>query len=355
MNMGGAPLLQVEDLAVHFETEEGTVQAVDGVSFTVESGESFGLVGESGAGKSVTALSIMDLVQKPPGKIVSGVVRFQGEDILSMERDEVREIRGNNIGMIFQDPQKSLNPVHTVGRQIAETVNIHQDVTEKQAQRRAVEMLEKVGIPDPDERVDEYPHQFSGGMQQRAMIAIALANNPELLIADEPTTSLDVTIEATILELLDDLQTDYDMSIILITHDLGVISEVCDRVGVMYSGKLVEEGIVREVYDNPHHPYTFGLVESIPTPHRRVKDLSSIEGHMPSGVNPPNGCRFHPRCPAAMPECKTEEPEIRRLNGRKVACHLHSNIKSDPGSAADVEENQDLVDSILDQEVTTNE
>lgn len=349
------PLLNVENLAVYFETEEGTIKAVDGVSFTVEAGESFGLVGESGAGKSVSALSVMDLVQTPPGKIVSGRVEFRGQDILSMDAEQIREIRGGKIGMIFQDPQKSLNPVHTVGRQIAETVKIHRDVSEAEAKDRAVEMLDLVGIPDPVERFDEYPHQFSGGMQQRAMIAIALANNPDLLIADEPTTSLDVTIEATILDLIDDLRTEYDMSVILITHDLGVISEVCDRVGVMYAGELVEVGTVRQIYKTPQHPYTYGLVESIPTAHRRVESLSSIEGHMPSGVDPPSGCRFHPRCPAAMPECRSDEPVLRHVAGRDVACHLHPSPVSRPASAAEVDTKPEMVDEIVTQEVIDND
>lgn len=346
--MTGQPLLEVEDLRIHFHTEEGTVRAVDGVSFEVHEREAFGLVGESGAGKSVTAMSVLKLVQTPPGEIVSGSVRFRGEDILSMTPKELTRVRGNEIGMIFQDPEQSLNPVHKVGRQIAETVEIHRDVSEEAAWDRAVEMLELVGIPDPSERAHEYPHQFSGGMQQRAMIAVALANNPSLLIADEPTTSLDVTIEATILELIDDLQEETDMSVILITHDLSVISEVCDRVGVMYAGRMAETGAVERLYRAPKHPYSYGLVNSIPSAREKVDTLASIEGQMPSGVNPPEGCRFHPRCPAAMPECKEEHPPDVETQDGSVACYLHPTPISEAGSAAEVAPNHEMVHALID-------
>jgi len=331
------PLLEIEDLHVSFHTDEGTVRAVEGISFTIDEGETLGLVGESGAGKSVASLSILNLIQSPPGEIERGSIRFRGEDILNMTPERLRNVRGGEIGMIFQDAETALNPAHTVGRQIAETVQLHQDVTEAQAWERAVEMLEQVGIPDPVERADEYPHQFSGGMQQRAMIAIALANNPSLLIADEPTTALDVTIEAAILDLLEDLKDEFDMSMLFISHDLSVISEVCDHIGVMYAGELVEVGSVERVYREPRHPYTHGLLESIPTAHEKVDELTPIEGSMPAGTDRPSGCRFHPRCPAAMENCSTVEPELVEIDGRDVACHLYPEPVGDPGSAAEVE------------------
>ncbi|WP_135806396.1 ABC transporter ATP-binding protein [Halorussus marinus] len=337
------PLLDVEDLTVHFHTEQGTVRAVDGVSFRVGEREAFGLVGESGAGKSVTAMSILKLIQTPPGEIVDGSVRFRGEDVLSMSGPELQRVRGNEIGMIFQDPEQSLNPVHTVGRQVAEPVRIHRDVSDEEAWDRAVEMLELVGIPDPGERATEYPHQFSGGMQQRAMIAMALANNPSLLIADEPTTSLDVTIEATILDLIDRLQEDHDMSVVLITHDLSVISEVCDRVGVMYAGRMAEVAPVERIYDAPRHPYTYGLVNSIPSAREKTDSLASIEGQMPSGIDPPSGCRFHPRCPAAMADCDRHHPEEVERDGGRVACHLYPEPRDEPGSAAEVDPDPELI------------
>jgi peptide/nickel transport system ATP-binding protein/oligopeptide transport system ATP-binding protein len=351
-----APLLDVEDLTIHFQTEQGTVHAVDGVSFQVSEREAFGLVGESGAGKSVTAMSILKLIQTPPGEIVDGTVRFRGEDLLSMTSAELQRVRGNEIGMIFQDPEQSLNPVHTVGRQVAEPVKIHRDVSEDAAWERAVEMLELVGIPDPEERATEYPHQFSGGMQQRAMIAMALANNPSLLIADEPTTSLDVTIEATILDLIDNLQEETDMSVILITHDLSVISEVCDRVGILYAGRMAETGSVQRIYNDPRHPYTYGLVNSIPSAREKADSLASIEGQMPSGVSPPSGCRFHPRCPAAMPECKERHPDAIEADGSRVACHLHPEPNGEPGSAAEVEPDPEMITRVTaDEEVPAND
>jgi peptide/nickel transport system ATP-binding protein len=328
------PLLEVDDLHVSFHTDEGTVRAVEGISFTIDESETLALVGESGAGKSVASLSILDLVQSPPGEVERGSISFRGEDILEMSADRLQEVRGGEIGMIFQDAETALNPAHTVGRQIAESVRIHQDVSEDEAHERAVEMLERVGIPDPEERADEYPHQFSGGMQQRAMIAIALANDPSLLIADEPTTALDVTIEAAILELLDDLKDEFDMSMLFISHDLSVVSEVCDTIGVMYAGELVERGSVDEVYTNPKHPYTHGLLKSIPTAHEKVDQLTPIKGAMPAGTDRPPGCRFHPRCPAAMEECSTVDPELRPESGRDVACHLYPEPTGEPGSAA---------------------
>lgn len=335
-------LLDVENLKVSFHTDEGTVRAVDGISFTIEEGEAFGLVGESGAGKSVAARSILRLIQSPPGEIEAGSIRFRGEDVLQMDAKELRQLRGGDVAMIFQNADTALNPSHTVGRQIAETVTIHQNVDDDAAWTRAVEMLEAVGIPDPAERAEEYPHQFSGGMQQRAVIAIALANNPALIIADEPTTALDVTIEATILDLLSELQDEFDMSMLFISHDLNVISEVCDSIGVMYAGKIVERGSIQRVYHNPRHPYTHGLLNSILSAHETVGQLKPIVGRMPTGTSRPSGCRFHPRCLAAMTECTETTPALHAQDERDVACHLYPHPPQEPGSAADVDDQETL-------------
>lgn len=342
------PLLEVENLHVSFHTDQGTVRAVDGVSFTIEEGQAFGLVGESGAGKSVASLSILRLIQSPPGEIESGAVRFRGEDVLQMDDDELRQLRGGDIGMIFQNAETALNPSHTIGRQIAETVRIHQDKNKETAWQRAVEMLDAVGIPDPDERAEEYPHQFSGGMQQRAMIAIALANDPALLIADEPTTALDVTIEAAILDLISELQDELDMSILFVSHDLSVVSEVCDSIGVMYAGTIVERGSVRRLFRDPRHPYTHGLLNSILTAHEAVEHLTPIPGRMPSGTDRPPGCRFHPRCPATMETCTEELPPLRSQDARDVACHLYPSPPESPGSAAEVDDREML--EVLDRD-----
>jgi peptide/nickel transport system ATP-binding protein len=336
------PLLEVENLEVSFHTDHGTVRAVDGLSFTIEEGEAFGLVGESGAGKSVASLSILRLIQSPPGEIESGSIRFRGDDILQMDSEDLRQLRGDDIAIIFQDAETALNPSYTVGRQIAETVQIHQNKSEEEAWGRGVEMLEAVGIPDPAERADEYPHQFSGGMQQRAMIAVALANNPALIIADEPTTALDVTIEASILDLISDLQEKLDMSILFVSHDLNVISEVCDSIGVMYAGTIVERGSIGQVYRDPRHPYTHGLLDSILTAHEKVDRLTPITGRMPSGTDRPPGCRFHPRCPAAMEQCKERMPELQPQDARDVACHLYPSPPEEPGSAAAVDDREAL-------------
>lgn len=336
------PLLEVENLEVSFQTDQGTVRAVDGVSFTIEAGQAFGLVGESGAGKSVASLSILRLIQSPPGEIESGSIRFRGEDILRMDDDDLRQLRGGDISIIFQNAETALNPSHTVGRQIAETVRIHQDKGERAAWERAVEMLDAVGIPDPAERAEEYPHQFSGGMQQRAMIAIALANDPALIIADEPTTALDVTIEASILDLLSELQERLGMSMLFVSHDLNVVSEVCDSIGVMYAGTIVERGPVGRVYRDPRHPYTHGLLNSILTAHENVERLSPIAGRMPTGTDQPSGCRFHPRCPAAMETCTERSPTLRTRDARDVACHLHPSPPEKPGSAATVDDRETL-------------
>lgn len=336
------PLLEVENLEVSFHTDEGTVRTVDNISFSIDEGEAFGLVGESGAGKSVASLSILRLIQSPPGAIEAGSIRFRGNEVLQMGDKELQKLRGGDVGMIFQNAETALNPSHTIGRQIAETVRIHQNADTETAWARAVEMLEAVGIPDPAERAEEYPHQFSGGMQQRAMIAVALANTPALLIADEPTTALDVTIEASILELLSELQDEFDTSLLFISHDLNVVSEVCDSIGVMYAGEIVERGSIQQVYRNPHHPYTHGLLNSILSAHKPVKRLRPIAGRMPTGTNRPSGCRFHPRCPAAMEHCKEEPPSLHQHEDRHVACHLYPSPPAEPGSSADVADQETL-------------
>ena len=302
-------LLEVDDLQTRFYTEDGVVNAVDDVSYQINRGEKFGVVGESGAGKSVTSLSVMRLIDDP-GRIEHGEIRFKGEDILSMSDEELRDLRGNEIAMVFQDPLTALNPVYTVGEQISEAVRNHRDVTDAEARKRSVEMLEQVGIPDPDERYGQYPHEFSGGMQQRAVIAMALSCDPDLLICDEPTTALDVTIEAQILELLDDLSEEFDMAIQIITHDLGVVASLCDRMMVMYAGGMAEQGTVEEVYYEPKHPYTVGLMSSIPRIGAEYDRLDTIPGTMPDLVELPTGCSFHPRCPYAEETCTRIEPQF---------------------------------------------
>jgi len=297
------PLLTVTDLVTQFDTEDGRVTAVDGVSFDVMPGETLGIVGESGSGKSVTALSVIRLIQTPPGRIAGGRVTFKGRDLLGLPDHEMREIRGDEISMIFQEPMTSLNPLFTVGDQIMEAVLLHQDRDRQRARERAVEMLRKVGIPSPEKRVDQYPHQMSGGMRQRVMIAMALACNPSLLIADEPTTALDVTIQAQILDLIGKLKQDTGASVMLITHDLGVIAETADRVIVMYAGQIVETGDVDTIFDRPMHPYTSGLLQSIPRLTEDKDRLHSIEGIVPSPFDMPKGCRFAPRCPLADAQC----------------------------------------------------
>ena len=306
--MAGQPLLTVTDLVTQFDTEDGRVTAVDGVSFDVMAGETLGIVGESGSGKSVTALSVIRLIQTPPGRIAGGRVTFRGRDLLGLPDHEMREIRGNEISMIFQEPMTSLNPLFTVGDQIMEAILLHQDRDKQRARGRAVEMLRKVGIPSPEKRVDQYPHQMSGGMRQRVMIAMALACNPSLLIADEPTTALDVTIQAQILDLIGKLKQDTGASVMLITHDLGVIAETADRVIVMYAGQIVETGDVDTIFDHPMHPYTSGLLESIPQLTEEKARLHSIEGVVPSPFDMPKGCRFAPRCPLADAQCTGTGP-----------------------------------------------
>jgi oligopeptide/dipeptide ABC transporter ATP-binding protein len=302
-------LLDVKDLRTSFHTEEGVARAVDGISFQVERGEVLGVVGESGSGKSVTALSIMRLVQEPGRIAETSRIDFDGRDLTGLTEREMRGVRGNDIAMIFQEPMTSLNPVYPVGDQISEAVRLHAGVGRKEARARAIELLRLVGIPVPERRVDEYPHQLSGGMRQRVMIAMALANEPDLLIADEPTTALDVTIQAQILELLLELRQRLGMGIILITHDLGVVAEVCDRVVVMYAGQVVETGPVREIFAQPAHPYTQGLLAAVPRPDQRGGKLAVIPGTVPSPARWPQGCRFRARCPYAWDRCH-EHPSL---------------------------------------------
>jgi len=302
-------LLEVEDLTVNFYTEDGVVTAVDGLSYTIERGETFGVVGESGAGKSVTALSLMRLIEDP-GRIESGEIRFKGEDLLSMTEEEVRSIRGNEVAMIFQDAQTALNPVYTVGHQISEAITHHLDYTDTEARERTIQLLDRVGIPDAEHRYDDYPHEFSGGMQQRAVIAMALSCDPDMLIADEPTTALDVTTEAKILEEIQDLADEFGTAVQLITHDLGVVAKICERVMVMYAGKPVEKASVEELYYDPQHPYTVGLMSSIPRIGDDRERLQTIPGTMPDLVDVPPGCPFHPRCPYAEEACTRKQPQL---------------------------------------------
>ena len=313
-------LLDVLNLKTYFYTEDGVGKAVDDVSFSIKEGEVFGLVGESGCGKSMTALSIMRLVPYP-GRIIGGKVIFEGEDLLKKSSEEMRAIRGEKISMIFQEPMVALNPVYTIGFQIAEAIMVHHpEVSEEEAWERAVEMIEKVGIPNPRQRANEYPYQMSGGMRQRAMIAMALVNNPRLLIADEPTTALDVTIQAQILDLMNALREEFKTSILFITHDLGVIAEVSHRVGVMYGGKLVETADVYTLFDNPMHPYTYGLMKSIPRLDKEERRLYTIPGVVPSLLKFPEGCRFRDRCPEASKMCEKEPPTIEVERGHFVKC-----------------------------------
>ncbi|SEA42522.1 oligopeptide transport system ATP-binding protein [Thalassobacillus cyri] len=304
------PILEVKDLHTHFFTKAGTVKAVDGVSFSVKPGETLGIVGESGSGKSITAMSVMKLVPSPPGKIVSGDIRFNGESLLLKKEKEMRKIRGKDISMIFQDPMTSLNPVFSVEKQMMETILTHENMNKQQARNRAIELLDLVGIPDAAKRLKNYPHEFSGGMRQRVMIAMALACNPKVLIADEPTTALDVTIQAQILDLLKKLQQELGMAIIMITHDLGVVAEVCDRVMVMYAGKPVEFSSVKELFDHPKHPYTWGLLSSIPQIHNRKERLEAIKGLPPDLRDLAKGCSFAPRCTHVKEECLTKDPAL---------------------------------------------
>ena len=315
------PLLEVADLNVIYKTYEGTVAAVNGVEFSLEAGRTLGLVGESGAGKTTTALSIMGLVPSPPGIITSGSVNFAGKNLLSFSEKEMKKIRGNHISMIFQDPMTSLNPVVTVGVQISEALVAHQNLSEAEAEKKAMEMLEKVQIPG--QRYREYPHEFSGGMRQRVVIAMALACNPGLIIADEPTTALDVTIQAQVLDLMRSLKEEFSTAMIMITHDLGVVGEVCDHVAVMYAGRIVETGSLEQIFGNARHPYTLGLFRCIPDIEEETSKIRPIEGLMPDPLDLPSGCPFHPRCPQCMDLCRTVVPGVLDDGGHRVMCHLY--------------------------------
>jgi peptide/nickel transport system ATP-binding protein len=323
-------LLEVTDLKTYFRTDDGVVRAVDGVSFTVDKGQTLGIVGESGSGKSVTCLTIMGLNPRRSA-ISSGTALWKGEDLLTASPRRLREIRGSEIAMIFQDPMTSLNPVHKIGDQLAEAMRLHADASKKQARARAVELLKAVGIPRAERRLDDYPHQFSGGMRQRVMIAMALINNPDLLIADEPTTALDVTTQAQILALIEKLQEEFGSAVIMITHDLGVVAEIADDVVVMYAAEVAEKGAVGQIFKKPHHPYTWGLMGSLPRLDADVERLVQIQGQPPSLLRPPSGCRFHPRCPYVMPICKERDPGLLPVSddpGHLQSCHLDEETKN---------------------------
>ena len=316
-------LVRVKDLKTYFFTHEGVVKAVDGVSFKIDKEETFGLVGESGCGKSVTALSIMRLIPNPPGKIVDGKIYLEGQNLLELGGKEMRKIRGKKISMIFQEPMTSLDPVFTIGHEIMEAIQLHQGLEQEEAKKRAIEVLRLVGMPDPDKRMNSYPHELSGGMRQRAMIAMALSCNPVLLIADEPTTALDVTIQAQILELINELKQKLAMSVMLITHDLGVIAEMCNSVAVMYAGHIVEYASVDALFRNPLHPYTKGLHRAIPRLNAETKRLEIIRGSVPNLLDVPSGCPFHPRCDFRCERCTKEMPELIEVEQHHmVRCHL---------------------------------
>ena len=321
-------LLEIKGLKTHFKTDDGWLHAVDGVDLSIEAGETLGVVGESGCGKSVTAKTVMKLIDMPPGKIVAGQVLWQGRDLVPLGPDEMRKIRAKEIAIIFQEPMTSLNPVYSIGDQIAESIRLHDGLSNKEAMNRAVEMLQLVRIPTPERRINDYPHQFSGGMRQRVMIAIALACNPKLLIADEPTTALDVTIQAQILDLMAELKERLGMAVMLITHAMGVVAETAQRVVVMYAGKVVEEASVEQLFARPRHPYTQGLIRSIPridTAATHKVRLEAIPGTVPKLINPAEGCRFAGRCKFVMPKCRSATPPLRAVApGHKVACILES-------------------------------
>jgi peptide/nickel transport system ATP-binding protein len=324
MSTAADALLSVRNLVVEFATEQGVVRAVDGVSFDVHEGETLGLVGESGCGKTVTGLSILGLIPSPPGRIVSGSILFQGRDLTQLDESEYREIRGSEISMIFQEPMTALNPVFRIGTQMTDVLQRHQGLTRRQARNAAIEMLAKVGIPEPAARIDEYPHQLSGGMRQRVMIAMALSCSPKLLVADEPTTALDVTTQAQVIEQIVKLQSEFGMAMILVTHDLGVVAETCRRAIVMYCGSVVEKSPVEELFARPHHPYTSGLLASIPRIRtERTPELPVIAGMVPDLLHLPDGCRFADRCSKVMERCRTSRPAIDMLAGTEteVACY----------------------------------
>jgi oligopeptide/dipeptide ABC transporter ATP-binding protein len=323
--MNLVPLLEIKNLKTYLKTPRGTVRAVDGVSLEIFPGETMGLVGESGCGKSMTALSILKLYPQPQGKIVAGEIFFEGQNLVPLKEEEMRKIRGKKISMVFQEPMTSLDPVFPVGEEIMEVLRIHEAMSPATAREKAIEMLRLVRIPEPERIFHSYPHQLSGGMRQRVMIAIALACRPKLLLADEPTTALDVTIQAQILELIEELKEELHTAVLLITHDLGVVAETCQRVAVMYAGKIVEKAQVFELFDNPLHPYTRALLASIPHIEEEKEALESIPGSVPDLLNPPSGCRFHPRCLQAFERCLEEEPELKEKEEKHwVACHLYS-------------------------------
>ncbi len=323
-------ILQIKDLRVYFDTDDGLVKSVDGVNLEIEKGTTLGLVGESGCGKSVTCLSIPRLIESPPGRIAGGEILYKGKNLLELPESEMEAIRGNDISMVFQEPMTSLNPVFTIGDQISEAIMLHQKKTADEARELTVNILKKVGIPSPETRIDEYPHQMSGGMKQRVMIAMALSCNPELLIADEPTTALDVTIQAQILDLMRSLQEELGMSILLVTHDLGVVASIADNVAVMYASKVVEYGTVEDIFSNPRHPYTLGLFTSIPVIGGDKEDLYVIPGNVPDPLAFPEGCKFWPRCLFAEDICRSEEPVLKEVNdGHTAACHFSDRVDKD--------------------------
>lgn len=324
-------LLEVKNLKTYFFTDGGVVKSVDDVSFNVKPGKTLGVVGESGCGKSITSLSIMQLVETPPGKIVGGEIIYNGENLLNKDKDEMRKIRGGEIAMIFQEPMTSLNPVFTVGQQIMEALMIHTDMDKTKAKERAIEMLKLVRIPLAEKRFNEYPHQLSGGMRQRVMIAMALAQNPSLIIADEPTTALDVTIQAQIMELMKEMKEKTGVSIMLITHDMGVVAEMADKIMVMYAGMVIEYATAREIFKDPKHPYTKGLLASIPRKDKDIDRLYTIEGTVPSLTSMPKGCRFCDRCTCAMEKCRNEQPPMYQFGERSVRCFLYE----DKGGVSD--------------------
>jgi peptide/nickel transport system ATP-binding protein/oligopeptide transport system ATP-binding protein len=331
VSAAGPPLLAIRDLRLHFDTFDGVHRVLDGVDLALGAGETLGIVGETGCGKSITARSVLRLVPSPPARVVSGEIRYRGEDLLAVPERRIEELRGTEIAMIFQDPMTSLNPVFTVGTQLTDIIRAHARraserlrVTRAEARERAVDLLARVRLPDPEVQLGAYPHELSGGMRQRVLIAMALSGSPSLLIADEPTTALDVTIQAQILRLIAELVSDFRLSVIMISHDLGVVARVCRRVAVMYAGTVVEDAPVDRLFTRPLHPYTQGLLAAIPHLHRPETSLSGIPGAIPSLLAPPAGCRFHPRCPRALDVCRVDKPAPREVEtGHRVACHLY--------------------------------
>ena len=350
----GHHLLEVDDLKMYFHTEDGVVRAVDGVSYTLDRGETLGVVGESGSGKSVTHMTMMGLIPMPPGKIEGGSVFYRGHDLLNMPEAQMQHVRGNDIAMIFQDPMTSLNPVYKIGKQVGEGLRLHRGYSKEQALKRAVELLDAVGIPEPEKRVNEYPHQFSGGMRQRVMIAMALACDPDILIADEPTTALDVTIQAQIIELMQEMQEKNGNAIVMITHDLGVVADIADKIMVMYAGRPVEFGTADEIFYESRHPYTWGLIRSIPEQATdEKKPLTPIHGNPPALSNLPKGCVFSPRCPYATDKCRAERPErFETGTGHYAACHYAGDADFIKKNAPDTSRSRKVSVAMLDQEET---